>query len=259
MWSNLAELIRDLGINGKVIVSAELGLNHNGDTDLAKKMIGAAGLCGCQAVKVQNYRTGDVVKSRREMITVDGKDYNAWDLFSRCELDLSQLKALKAHSDACGLIFHSTPTSREGALELRQIGGNIVKIASDMMLDPAFASSCGVWFQNNVVASMGCTEMWVGTNSLLHWVWLHCVRKYPTPVSEARLERIGSLRAGGRKLVGYFDHTEGIEAAVSAVRDFGAVWVEKHFTFDHSLPGPDHKWSADPREMKELVTCLKSV
>src|SRR3990167_9214694 len=97
IWNSLRDLIATRGINGEVIVSAELGLNHNGDVGLAGKMIDAAAQAGCQAVKVQNYRTGDVVRSRLATMRIDGKALNAWDLFSRCELDYMALAELKGY------------------------------------------------------------------------------------------------------------------------------------------------------------------
>lgn len=261
--TTLREVIETRGIHGQVIVSAELGLNHDGDPAKALRMIEAAAECGVQAVKVQNYRTGDVVQSRRETITVDGRDWNAWDLFGRCELDRETLRALKDHAEQCGLIFHSTPTNEQGIRDLEELGVRLVKIASDVaqnwdMVCFAFMS------EMNVVLSMGCLTR----ADLRHsetvplayakpnrYVLLHCVREYPTPRERVNLPRIAGLRRV-HPLVGYSDHTEGIACAVAAVRDHAACWIEKHFTLDKQAAGPDHRWSADPKEMRSLVRCL---
>ena len=263
-WKTLRELIETRGINGEVIVSCELGLNHNGDMALAMKMIEAAAEAGCHAVKVQNYRTGDVVKSRSEEISVDVWKLNAWELFSSCELALDELKAIKDHAESCGLIFHSTPTNEQGIRDLRKIGCSIAKIASDVALEVDLVAYA-FHRMPHLILSTGCLDL--GASLVNHVresqdVVLHCVREYPTPASHANLSRIGELRIVLKKyrahqLVGYSDHTEGIDAAVSAANDYRACWIEKHFTLDKTLAGPDHRWSADPKEMAELVRCLK--
>ena len=134
-WETLRDLIAARGINGQVIVSAELGLNHGGYVQRALEMMEAAAEVGCHAVKVQNYRTGDFVKSRTDTITIDGQDWNAWQLFADRELDYETLRRLKDHADKCGLIFHSTPTSEQGIRDLRALGCSIAKIASDVALE----------------------------------------------------------------------------------------------------------------------------
>jgi len=260
-WKTLRELIETRGINGEVIVSCELGLNHNGDMALAMKMIEAAAEAGCHAVKVQNYRTGDVVKSRSEEISVDVWKLNAWELFSSCELALDELKAIKDHAESCGLIFHSTPTNEQGIRDLKSLGVRIVKIASDVALTPDIIRYAHQQ-QMETIISMGC----LGFGDIEHLPYgsllLHCVREYPTSLAHAALSRIGELRIVRSKyaapLIGYSDHCEGIDCAVSAVRDYKACWVEVHTTLDHSLPGPDHRWSKTFSEVAELVRKLKN-
>lgn len=265
-WKTLRELIETRGINGRVIVSAELGLNHNGDWPLALKMIDAAAEAGCQAVKVQNYRTGDVVKSRLAMIDVDGGTWNAWDLFSRCELDYLALAELKGYAEGLGLIFHSTPTNEQGVRDLLRMKCRLIKIASDVALEPDVVRFIREHTPATIL-STGCLDL---SDVLLTYGWpdqealLHCVREYPASKARANLGRIGELRLllgkyHPKPLVGYSDHTQGIDCAVAAVRDYKACWVEAHVTLDHSLPGPDHRWSKDFTEMKELVKCLKSL
>src|SRR3990167_5564042 len=157
-WKTLRALIETRGINGDVIVSAELGLNHNGDMALAAKMIEAAAEAGCQAVKVQNYRTGDVVKSRAEEISVDVWKLNAWELFSSCELALDELKAIKDHAEFCGLIFHSTPTNERGVRELLRLGCRLIKIASDVALVPDMVQFIRAHTPATIL-STGCLEL----------------------------------------------------------------------------------------------------
>lgn len=251
--SSLADLIQEKGIHGKVIVSAELGISHNGDPALAKRMIEAAANAGCQAVKVQNYRTGDMVRSRREAIRVDGRDWNAWDLFTRCELDLETLEALYGHAVSCGLIFHSTPTNEEGMRDLRTLGIPIVKLASDVACIADKREAARKYFSTSVIASDGCIDAETAREQP-DWLWLHCVREYPA--SHEDLPGIDRLRMAGIPLVGYSDHTKGTWACKSAVWDHDACWLECHVTLDHTLSGPDHRWSKDFTEMEELVKCL---
>lgn len=264
-WTTLRDLIAQRGINGQVIVSAELGLNHNGDLSLAMKMIDAAAEAGCQAVKVQNYRTGDVVTSRGEKIVIAGQAWNAWELFSRCELDVEGLRLLKTHAERGGLIFHSTPTNEQGIRDLDKLDVRILKLASDVVGNPHIVRYARYDYGQNVIASTGYLNTEVLPLYLAdepEWLWLHCVRKYPTPAQEANLGRIGEIRLllgkyTANPLVGYSDHTEGIAACLSAVKDYQAVWIEAHVTLDKTLPGPDHRWSKDFSEMAELVRCLK--
>ena len=262
-WETLRDLIAARGINGQVIVSAELGLNHGGHVRRALALIEAAADAGCQAVKVQNYRTGDFVKSRTDTITIDGQDWNAWQLFADRELDYETLRRLKDHADKCGLIFHSTPTNEQGVRDLLRLGCRIIKIASDVALERDVVRFIRAHAPMTIL-STGCldcgddlvTQGWPGQE-----VVLHCVREYPTPKEKANLRRIGELRLVASKfahtLIGYSDHTEGIDCAVAAVRDYKACWIECHVTLDHTLPGPDHRWSKNFTQMAELVRCLK--
>jgi sialic acid synthase SpsE len=255
IWSSLRDLIQTKGIHGKVIVSAELGLNHDGDVSRALQMIDAAAEAGCQAVKVQNYRTWDVVQSKTETITVDGTPWNAWDLFSRCELTFGVLGLLAAHANRLGLVFHSTPTNEQGIRDLKALDVPLVKIASDMLPALSFTQGCLRTFGGNVVASTGLTWYDPGESAKHDWVWLACVREYPAKAPN--LGQIRTLREWGADLVGYSDHTRGLDACGTAYRHYGACWLECHVTLDHALPGPDHRWSKDFTEMAELVRWLK--
>ncbi len=261
-WKTLRELIETRGINGKVIVSAELGINHNGDMNLAVQMIEAAADAGCQAVKVQNYRTGDFVKSRGEVIELDGKQYSAWDLFSRCELDFQWLDALSIYAKNCGLIFHSTPTNEQGIRDLKSLQIEVVKIASDIAIYHDFVKYAEATI-GKLVISTGCLSLLeIPLMSHDNCVLLHCIRQYPTMWAAANLQRIGEMRLlfgkyVAKPMIGYSDHTEGIECAASAVKDYGACWLECHVTLDHGLPGPDHRWSKDFTQIKELIRCLR--
>src|SRR3970040_598147 len=123
---------RKVGDGYPPIISAEVGLNHNGSITLATAHIVAAKKAGCDAVKFQNYRTADFVKSKTELYT-DGRGVNwcMWDLCQRCELSFDELTQLKRFADGCAIIFHSTPTSREGVDDLVKLGVPVLKNGAD--------------------------------------------------------------------------------------------------------------------------------
>lgn len=244
-------------------IGAEIGINHNGDIDLAKQMIDAAAEAGADSVKFQNYRTEDFVSDRTltyEYISKGRKIVESqYDMFKRCELKRDVLAELKAYCDGQGILFHSTPTSAEGLADLVAMGVAVLKNGSDFLgnlpliramgesgLPTVLSTGMGTPDEIETAVETFCST---GNNRL---VLLHCVSVYPTPPESVHLRKLWTLAQTFQCLAGFSDHTEGVEAALGAVA-LGACWIEKHFTLDKSLPGPDHRFSADPCEIKALV------
>lgn len=258
-----------MGQGRPCFIAAEIGINHNGDMELAERMILEAGKTGVDAVKFQNYRTEDFLTDRslRLGYRSKGRDVEEpqYDLFKRCELRPEDLARLARCCADNGVLFFSTPTGQETLDELLSLGVPLLKNGSDYLghlpLIRAMARS-GV-----------CTVLSTGMATLAEMddavqafreaggkelVLLHCTSAYPTPPEEVHLRKIPALAAAFGCPVGFSDHTAGIAAALGAVA-LGACMVEKHFTLDRDLPGPDHWFSATPGELRELVQGIRTL
>ena len=231
-------------------VVAELGINHGGDLALAKKMIVAARECGCDAVKIQTYRTKDFLPP----------GHSDWDMFERAEI-WEHLNCLRNFCSGLEIGFGATPTSVDGVRELARARVDFLKNGSDFLL------------RHDLLVEMSHTMLptYVATGMALHWneirdaavffapgklVILHCTSAYPCPDDEVNLARLSGIGRFFR--VGLSDHTQGTEAAVAATV-LGAEVIEKHFTLDKNAEGPDHWFSADPAEMTDLVRRVRRV
>jgi N-acetylneuraminate synthase/N,N'-diacetyllegionaminate synthase len=260
---------RELGPGRPCFIAAEIGINHNGDLDLAHRAIEAAAAAGADAVKFQNYRTEDFLADHALTYTYlsQGREIteSQFAMFKRCELGYPQLCELKAHCDHLGIAFFSTPTGLDGVRDLQRLGVVLLKNGSDYLthldliramaatglptvLSTGMATAAEI--DDAVVAFRGAG----GKDVIL----LHCTSSYPTPAAEVNLRRIPVLAEAFACPSGFSDHTEGTAAVVGAVC-LGACFVEKHFTLDRGLPGPDHRFSADPGEFAELVRAIRAV
>ena len=260
---------RRIGADEPVFVAAEAGINHNGDLNLAHQLIEAAADAGADAVKFQNYRTEDFLSdqslsyqyiSRGQTVTE-----SQWEMFQRCELSFSALKELGAHCREKGLVFFSTPTSSQGVREALEAGASLLKNGSDFLghldliaemarADVPTVLSTGLATLAEMDEAVRAFEAAGGRDLVL----LVCTSSYPTPPAQVHLRRIQAMRAAFERPIGFSDHSEGFVAAVGATA-LGACFIEKHFTLDRNLPGPDHRFSSDPAEMKLLVDAVRAI
>ena len=252
-----------------VFVVAEIGLNHNGDMDLAKKSIAAAADSGADSVKFQNYITEDFISDKKIKYKYlsNGKEIeeSMFDMFKRCELDNNQLKDLKSYADSLKLDFHSTPTGINGINILKEIGCKIIKNGSDYLTNLDLIKEMGNTGLHTVL-STGMANLSEIDNAVQAFkstgntklTLLHCTSSYPTPPLKVNLKRINTLKQCFECDVGFSDHTEGTTAAIGSI-SYGAVWIEKHFTFDRSLEGPDHRFSSNPEEFSKLVRGIREM
>jgi N,N'-diacetyllegionaminate synthase len=246
---------RRISASEKPFLIAEFGLNHNRDLDLAKRMVDAAKISGVNAVKLQSYTTKYFINRKFE------NTHGLYDIFAGLELDYTFHEQLRDYTVSQGLIFFSTPLTVDWVENLAKLDVPAFKIASgDLNNWPLLAAviaqkkplivSTGAASENEVKSTIDYLEKSAAAYSLLH-----CVSLYPTPVEKANISRLGRIAAllpVDKKIpLGFSDHTEGTIAAFAAVSG-GAVIVEKHFTLDKNLPGPDQKMSFDPTEMAEL-------
>lgn len=253
----------------KCLVIAEIGINHNGDMALAKKAIEAAAQAGADGVKFQNYRTEDFISDRSLTYTYNsqGKEIteSQYDMFKRYELASGQLRELAVFCGQRHLLFASTPTNVAGMRDLVDAGAAFIKIGSDYLGDLDLIAeaaktglplvlSTGMATLGEIDDSVRCFRESGGKDLVL----LHCTSAYPTPPEDVNLRCIPVLSDAFGCPAGFSDHTEGISAGIGAAV-LGAVMVEKHFTLDKTLPGPDHWFSADPVELKYLCSGVHDV
>jgi N,N'-diacetyllegionaminate synthase len=247
----------------RALLIAEIGINHNGDMELAERMIVAAREAGADAVKFQNYKTEDFLTDATLTYNYrsEGRDIteSQFAMFKRCELSEGDLARLKQRCDQEGVLFFSTPTSRAGVTALERIGTAYLKNGSDylghlpLIRDMARTGiptilSTGMATEGEIAEAVAAFREAGGGELVL----LACTSAYPTPPEHANVRRVPALAARFGCAAGFSDHTAGWEAAVVAV-GLGACMIEKHFTLDRNLPGPDQWFSADPAEFAELV------
>jgi N,N'-diacetyllegionaminate synthase len=258
---------RKIGTGNSALIAAEIGINHNGDMGLAREMIQAAAEAGADGVKFQNYRTEDFLSDDRltyEYVS-QGRTVveSQYAMFKRCELTRDQLFELRDYCEKAKVIFFSTPTSEEGLGDLVASGAKLVKNGSDYLthlpLIRAMARSglatvlsTGMATYDEISDAVSAFRSAGGRDLIL----LHCTSSYPTPDNDVNLRRVPALSEQFGVPAGFSDHTWGETAALGAVA-LGACFVEKHFTIDKGLPGPDHQFSSDPAELKALVAGIR--
>jgi N-acetylneuraminate synthase/N,N'-diacetyllegionaminate synthase len=260
---------KEIGRGCPCLMAAEIGINHNGDKDLAHQMLEAAAKAGADAVKFQNYRTEDFLSDRAltyEYVS-QGRQVveSQYDMFKRCELPTAWLRDLREHCDRLGVIFFSTPTSGDGVEELVRVGAPLLKNGSDYLVHLPLVRTMARSGLPTVL-STGMATLAEVDNAVrafreaggLDLVLLHCTSSYPTPSADVHLLKIPTLAAAFGCPVGLSDHTDGIVAGVGAIA-LGACMIEKHFTLDKTLPGPDHRFSADPNEFRTLVDAVRTM
>ncbi len=265
---------RKIGYGYPPIISAELSINHGGNLDTALQMIDEVAKAGADAVKLQYFNASDFADADSDKtITYKSqcKDVteNYYQFFKRHEIDYSFLKACKERAKEHELIFHVTPTSKIGVIELSQLGIDAYKIAADMVSNWDMLEEIARrdWDKPIITSTGHCeledVKMLALTFCAREHIFLHCVSEYPA--NSAKLWKIQGLKdylnnAGifnlYRPLIGYSDHCIGIDSCIRAT-ELGAVWIEKHFVLSHESDAPDEQFSADPQELSELVKAVK--
>ncbi|MCW5824484.1 MAG: N-acetylneuraminate synthase family protein [Cyanobacteria bacterium TGS_CYA1] len=259
---------RQIGARMPVFIVAEIGINHNGDMNLAKKTIDAAVEAGVDSVKFQSYLTEDFLQPESDL-TYQYMNNNKeitelqYEMFKRCELSDANLTMLNEYCTNSGVIFHSTPTSKAGVDLLVKEKVCLLKNGSDFLTHSALLEYMGRTGLPVVLATGMADEeeIDIAVNAVRNsgneqLIVLHCTSSYPTAPEHVNLRKISTLRSKFNCLVGFSDHSEGTDAAIGAVA-LGACWIEKHFTLDKYLPGPDHRFSSNPKEMRTLVQKIR--
>lgn len=260
---------RVVGPRSPCFVIAEAGVNHNGDPDLARRLVDAAAEAGADAVKFQTFRAERVIspeapKARYQLDTTDASE-SQLEMARQLELDAETHRALQAHARQQGILFLSTPFDEDSADLLAELGVPAYKIGSGEItnwpllrhvarLGAPVILSTGMSFIGEVEDAVRVIRG-EGNDRV---VLLHCVSAYPTPPAEANLQAMETLSRAFGVPVGFSDHTLDIQVPLAAVALEARV-LEKHLTLDRSLPGPDHRASLEPEEFADLVAKVRDV
>lgn len=249
----------------RAYIVAEIGINHSGNMDLCAAMIRAAKQAGADAVKFQNYKTEKFIHQRAEWWTYpDGTKERQFDMFKRCELSFDDLQVIASICEMVGIDWFSTPMCIEGLEELLKLEVKILKNGSDCLQDLSLINAMGATGLPTVISTGMATaadiEMAVRAFRLnghhKDLTLLHCTSAYPAADGDMNISKMLSLDNKYACKIGLSDHSTGTTAAVLSVA-YGATFIEKHFTLDKTLPGPDHSFSADPAEMAEVVRQIR--
>jgi N-acetylneuraminate synthase len=258
-----------IGEGQPVFIIAEAGVNHNGDLRLAKKLIDSAAEARVDAVKFQTFDPKTLVTTTAPKASYqlknDGKIHETqYAMLERLMLPRNFHSELKAYAQERGLIFMSTPCSLDDALFLRNLGIRIFKIGSSDLENTPFLTGVMKW-KLPVIISTGMSDLKMVKTSVtalrkvgkVQLVVMHCTTIYPCPLEQANVKAVITLKRALNLPVGFSDHTLGIEASLAAVA-LGACVIEKHFTLDRNLVGPDHAASLEPAELKQLVRGIRN-
>lgn len=255
----------------RTLIIAEAGVNHNGDLDLAKRLIDVAAEAGADIVKFQTFNADCLVTRTAEkadyQIRAESNKESQHEMLRRLQLTPEMHKELIAHCAARKIDFFSTGFDIESINLLVGLGQNRLKVPSGEITNLPYLRHIGQ-FGKAVILSTGMATLdeigaaikvleQAGTPRTSITV-LHCTTEYPAPMPEVNLRAMQSIRAALGVAVGYSDHTLGVEVAVAAVA-LGAMIIEKHFTLDRNLSGPDHKASLEPEELKSMVSSIRNI
>lgn len=253
----------------RTYIIAEAGVNHNGDINLAKKMIVEAKNSGADAIKFQTFISENLVTAQAPKAeyqkAVTGKEESQLKMLKKLELSFEQFRILKFYAQEVGVDFLSTPFDLESIDFLSSISVPVWKIPSGEITNLPYLRklsntglpiilSTGMSTMEEIRAAIEVFSDYSSTDITL----LHCNTEYPTPFSNVNLKAMITMRDAFGVRVGYSDHTLGIEVPIAAVA-MGASVIEKHFTLSRHLEGPDHKASLEPGQLQEMVRCIRNV
>lgn len=255
-------------MNKKVLIIAEAGVNHNASLETAKKMIKVAKECGADVVKFQTAKLDSLVteyalmaKYQMENIGTGGSQK---DMLRKLLLPFEDFEILAAYCNEIGIQFLSTPFDIDSIHFLNHLQNmwkipsgeitnypylvEIAKTGKKVILSTGMSDMEEVDAAVRVLRSNGCGEITL----------LHCTSEYPAPMQNVNIKAMLTLKNTFRCSVGYSDHTQGIEIPIAAAA-LGATVIEKHFTLDKNMEGPDHKASLEPEELKQMVRAIRNI
>jgi N,N'-diacetyllegionaminate synthase len=255
----------------KVFIIAEAGVNHNGSIDLAKQLIDVASNSGADAVKFQTFKAEKLVSKNAQKAQYQKQTTNLsesqFDMIKKLELDLETHIELINYCQEKNIIFLSTPFDNDSIDLLCSLGLNIFKIPSGEITNLPYLRYIGA-LNKKIVLSTGMSNLQEVSDALTVLISagtlkknitvMHANTMYPTPMEDVNLNAMLTMQKEFNVAVGLSDHTLGIEADIAAVA-IGASIIEKHFTLDKSMDGPDHNASIEPGELKSMVSAIRNI
>lgn len=254
-----------------VFIIAEAGVNHNGDIRLAKKLIDVAAKAGADAVKFQTFKAKNIVSAYAEKANYQkettGTEENQLQMIRKLELDYKAHQELIDYCNTKKILFLSSPFDLESIQLLHDLGLPIFKIPSGEITNLPYLEEIGK-YNKQVILSTGMATLDEVKQALQIVIQsgtakeniciLQCNTEYPTLYGDVNLRAMDTLKETLNVAVGYSDHTRGIEVPIAATA-LGARVIEKHFTLDRNMPGPDHRASLEPDELKAMVSAIRNI
>lgn len=251
-----------------VYIIAEAGVNHNGSFELACKLVNAAKTAGADCIKFQTFKSNKLVSrtaQKAEYQKVATGDISQQEMLQKLELSYDEFLKLKQYCDQVGIAFLSTPFDFESIDFLNTIDMPFWKIPSGEITNLPYLIALAKTGKPVVMSTGMCdmTEIAAAINVLQEYgtpdiKLLHCNTEYPTPFEDVNLRAMQTMHNAFNLETGYSDHTRGIEAPIAAVA-LGAIIIEKHFTLDRNMEGPDHKASLEPNELAQMVASIRNI
>lgn len=256
-------------MNNRTYIIAEAGVNHNGRLDLALKLCDTAKECGVDAIKFQTWKTELIIAEGTKMAEYQKNNLNTeesqFEMLKKLELSYDQFTTIKEYCNKIGIQFLSTADETDSLDFLCELGIPFIKLGSGdinnvpylryvagkgipVILSTGMSSMKNVIFAYDTLKKAGAGDITV----------LHCTTNYPCPMNEVNLRSMITIKNTLKCRVGYSDHTMGTEVPVAAVA-LGAEVIEKHFTLDRNMEGPDHPASLEPHELKEMVRQIRNI
>ncbi len=253
----------------RVFIIAEAGVNHNGSIEIAKKLIDEAAICGVDAVKFQSFKAKNLVTKVAKQADYQknnmGKEISQYEMLKSLELSYEDHIELINYCKDKELMFLSSPFDLESIDMLNNLGIEIFKVPSGeienvpylrkiaktgkkIILSTGMSNLSDIEFALEILRGSGAKDISV----------LHCNTDYPTKMEEVNLRAMNTIGSAFSVEIGYSDHTKGIEVPIAAVA-LGAKIIEKHFTLDRNMEGPDHKASLEPNELKNMVDSIRNI
>lgn len=254
----------------KILVIAEAGVNHNGDISNALKLVEAAADAGADYVKFQTFKAEKLVsrnakKAEYQIRNTKNESVSQLDMLKKLELTHDQHQLLIEYCHQKGIQFFSTAFDLDSLQYLNDIGVRMVKIPSGEITNLPYLRKAAQLFHEVILSTGMCTmdeiEAAIGVfkeKGVENITILHCNTEYPTPMEDVNLRAMSSIQKRTNLPVGYSDHTLGIEVPIAAVA-LGATVIEKHFTLDKSMEGPDHAASLEPQELKMMIAAIRNI
>lgn len=252
-------------------IIAEAGVNHNGQLDLALKLCDSAKEAGVDCVKFQTWQTEKIVTRKAEKATYQSENTNnaeesQFDMLKKLELSYEDFRLVQEHCNKIGIDFLSTPDEEYSlAFLMNELHLPLIKIGSGEVTNIPYLRQMASYHKPIILSTGMATlaQVAMAYDTLIAAgapmvSLLHCTTNYPCPKNEVNLRAMQTMKEAFKCTVGYSDHTMGTEIPIAAVA-IGAEIIEKHFTLDRNMDGPDHKASLEPHELKYMVDCIRNI